>query len=133
MEIIKLEGDNLQLYHFVAHLVMNEEVLKYNLNYPFRTSSQYRWFIAVSEGDTLGFIPVKLKDGKAIINNYYIADDDADVFSSLLKQIVQEFLFDFDIEAVTQTRHISHFKRNGFSMVLQWTRYIKMTVLKNEK
>ncbi|MDR1368997.1 MAG: hypothetical protein LBJ72_02550 [Dysgonamonadaceae bacterium] len=133
MEIIRLDGEDQRLYYLVAHLVMNEEVLKYNLNYPYRTSSGHCWFIAVDEGSTLGFIPVELKEGKAIINNYYVADDDSKVFSMLLQEIVLTLQFDFEMESVTQLRHISDFEQNGFSIVYYWKRYVKMKVFGNGK
>ena len=133
MEIIKLNGEDQRLYYLVAHLIMNEEVLKYNLNYPYKTSQEYVWFVATDEGNTLGFIPVKLKDGKAVINNYYVADDDKAVFSALLKEIVCVLLPDFEIESVVQTRHIPYFEQNGFSITLHWKRYVKMKIFRNEK
>jgi hypothetical protein len=130
MEIIKLDGDDQRLYYRVAHLVMDEEVLKYNLNYPYKTSDNYCWFIAVEGGSTLGFIPVELEEGRATINNYYVADDDSKVFSLLLKEIVRVLLPDFNIESVTQVRHIPDFERNGFSIILRWKRYVKMNAFK---
>jgi hypothetical protein len=134
MKIIKLEGEDQQLYCKVGHLVMNEAVLAYNLNYPYRTSSEYQWFVALNErSDTLGFIPVKLKDGKAVINNYYVADDDSMVFSALLKEVASSLLADYDIESVTHIRHIPDFKRCGFSVMLHWKRYAKMRAFRNEE
>jgi len=133
MEIIKLGGEDQRLYYLVARLIMNETVLNYNLNYPYKTSQEYKWFIAVEKENTLGFIPVKLKDGKAMINNYYVADDDKEIFSMLLREVIQEFLPDIEIESVTQIRHIPHFEQNGFSITLYWKRYVKMKVLRNEK
>jgi hypothetical protein len=130
MEIIKLDGDDQRLYYRVAHLVMDEDVLKYNLNYPYKTSDNYCWFIAVEGGNTLGFIPVELEEGKAIINNYYVADDDSKVFSLLLKEIVRVLLPEFNIESITQIRHIPDFERNGFSIILRWKRYVKMNAFK---
>lgn len=41
MDIIKLKGEDKRLYELVAHLVMDEEVLAYNLNYPYKTSFDY--------------------------------------------------------------------------------------------
>jgi hypothetical protein len=133
MEIIKLAGEDQRLYYLVAHLVMNESVLKYNLNYPYKTSDNYCWFIAVEGGNTLGFIPVELEEGKATINNYYVADDDSKVFAILLKEIISILLPDYTIESVTQIRHIPDFERNGFSIILRWKRYVKMNALRNEK
>lgn len=134
MEVIKLEGEDQRLYYLVGHLVMDETVLAYNLNYPYKTSSEYFWFVAIDEkSNTLGFIPVKLKEGKAVINNYYIADDDRNVFSVLLKEVINFLLHDYEIESVTQTRHISNFEQCGFSVVLYWKRYAKMKAFKYEK
>jgi hypothetical protein len=133
MDIIQLEGNDQQLYYLVAHLVMSEEVLSYNLNYPYKTSPEYYWFIATDKGNTLGFVPVKRKAGKAQINNYYVGDDDSKVFSALLKEIIGALSLDFEIEAITQLRHIPDFERNGFSVVFHWKRYAKMKVFKDEK
>jgi hypothetical protein len=134
MEIIKLEGGDLRLYYLVGHLVMNEAVLAYNLNYPYKTSSEYHWFVALNEkSNTLGFIPVRLREGKAVINNYYVADDDSVVFSALLKEVTHWLLIDYEIESVTQIRHVPDFERCGFSVVLLWKRYAKMRVFKNEE
>ncbi|GHU79471.1 hypothetical protein FACS1894145_3700 [Bacteroidia bacterium] len=130
MEIIRLNGDDRRLYYLVAHLVMNEKVLQYNLNYPYKTSDNYCWFIAVEGGNTLGFMPAELKEGKATLNNYYVADDDSRVFSMLLKEVVRVLLPDYGIEAVTQVRHIPDFERNGFSIILRWKRYVKMKAFK---
>lgn len=130
MEIIKLEGEDTRLYRLVAPLVMNEAVLAYNLNYPFRTDPGYLWFIAArKDSDTLGFIPVKLgKNKKAKINNYYVADDDSEVFSALLQEIVRTLSADYGIESVTQLRHIPLFEQSGFSTILYWKKYAKMKV-----
>ena len=133
MEIFKLDGEDKQLYYLVAHLVMNEKVLNYNLNYPYKTSQEHKWFIAVDEGKTLGFIPVKLKDGKAVINNYYVADNDKKVFSNLLNEIIQEFSPDYEIESITQIQHIPYFEQNGFSIIFYWKRYVKMKIFRNEE
>jgi hypothetical protein len=133
MDIIQLEGEDQRLYYLVAHLVMKEKVLSYNLNYPYKTSSEYCWFIAVDQGKTLGFIPVKRKEGKAQINNYYVEDDDKEVFAALLKEIVRMLSLDFEIESVTQLRHIPDFEQNGFSVLFYWKRYAKMKAFCNEE
>lgn len=133
MKVVKLEGEDQRLYYLVAHLVMNEEVLNYNLNYPYKTSSEYFWFIAVDKETTLGFIPVKLKEGKATINNYYVAGNNHLVFSALLKEAIRTLSFDFEIESVTQIPHIPHFEQCGFSIILRWKRFVKMKAFRNEK
>lgn len=133
MDIIKLEGEDQRLYYLVAHLVMNEDVLGYNLNYPYKTSSDYLWFVATDKGNTLGFMPVKLEEGKAKINNYYVTDDDSAVFSALLKEITVTLITDYELESVTQLRHIPDFEKNGFSVLLYWKRYAKMKAFRDEK
>ncbi len=74
VQIIQLKGtDNRRLYElFVAPLVMNPEILKQNYNYPFRTSEDFVWFVAVDKRKVIGFIPVEEKKKECIINNYYI-------------------------------------------------------------
>ena len=133
MDIIKLEGEDTRLYYLVAHLVMNKDVLSYNLNYPYRTSSDYLWFVATDNGNTLGFIPVKREDGKAEINNYYVADDDSKVFSALLKEVIMTFKTDYELISITQLRHIPDFEKSGFSVTFYWKRYAKMKAFRNEE
>ncbi len=129
MEIFKLDGEDKRLYYLVAHLIMNEEVLAYNLNYPFRTSPKHLWFVAVENGDTLGFLPVKLVEREAKINNYYVAGDDGMVFAALLKEVARTLSTDYAVESVTQMKHIPFFEANGFSVAFHWTRYAKMQLL----
>ncbi|MDR1114601.1 MAG: hypothetical protein LBL33_00310 [Tannerella sp.] len=130
MNIIKLEGGDKRLYYLVAHLVMNEEVLAYNLNYPYKTASNYVWFIAADDDNILGFIPARLEEGQAKVNNYYVAGDDSAVFSALLEELVNTLSLDYEIESVTQLRHVPYFERNSFSVTFYWKRYAKMKVLK---
>lgn len=132
MNIVEIEGDDPQLYGLVAHLVMNNDVLGYNLNYPFRTSPDHRWFIAADGDTTLGFLPVKIADGKAVINNYYVAQDDSAVFESLLQRVGESVSPEFEIESVSQTRHIRFFERSGFAVVHYWKRFVKMKLYRNE-
>ena len=47
IQIIQLKGTDRRLYELVAPLVMNPDVLKQNYNYPFRTSEDFVWFVAV--------------------------------------------------------------------------------------
>lgn len=125
-----MKGEDRQLYDQVAHLVMNEEVLNYNLNYPYKTSADYLWFIATDQGNTLGFMPVKIEESTAKINNYYVGGDNSLVFSALLEEITRTLVPDYELESVTQLRHIPDFEKNGFSVALYWKRYAKMKAFK---
>ena len=47
--VVKMAGTSPELYSCIAPLVMNPEVIKYNHNYPFKTSESFVWFVASSE------------------------------------------------------------------------------------
>ena len=52
-QIVELKGTEKRLYQLVAPLVMNPVVLKQNYNYPFRTSENFIWFVAVERNSWL--------------------------------------------------------------------------------
>lgn len=132
MEIVKLNGEDSQLYTLVAHLVMNKDVLASNNSYPFKTSQEYVWFVACEEGDTVGFVPVQLKSRKATINNYYVADDDPAVFTGILQELVASLRKDHAIISVTQSKHVKIFQQCGFSTMFEWEKYVKMIYAPHE-
>lgn len=76
------------MYQLVAPLVMNPVVLKQNYNYPFRTSENFIWFVAVEGKEIVGFIPLEHKKSEAIINNYYIKENNAEVLKALLEKVI---------------------------------------------
>ena len=49
IEILKIQGQDKILYQLVAPLIMNPDVLRYNNGYPFKTSENFQWYIAVSK------------------------------------------------------------------------------------
>ena len=49
IQIVQLHGTDKKLYELVAPLVMSSKVLKQNYNYPFRTSEEYEWFVALDD------------------------------------------------------------------------------------
>ena len=55
IQIVQLHGTDKKLYELVAPLVMSPEVLKQNYNYPFRTSEEYEWFVALDNKHVVGF------------------------------------------------------------------------------
>ena len=125
-QIIQLQGTDKRLYELVAPLVMNPEVLKQNFNYPFRTSENFVWFIALDKRKVIGFIPVEHKRKEFIINNYYIEGNDADTLKLLVEKVISETDKDIDLNSVTFMEHCSLFKELGFSEEKVWTRYVKM-------
>ena len=126
IDVIKLNGDDPRLYYLVAHLAMDETVLAYNLNYPYKTSPEYRWYIASKDGKTLGFLPVRFRERLGTINNYYVVDDDLAVFALLIRELMWELSADYVIEAVVHLRHEKIFAANGFIVNLWWKRYARM-------
>lgn len=61
LKVIKMAGTSQELYKCVAPLVMNPDILKYNHNYPFKTSESFIWFVAFYEKKVLGFFPVEVR------------------------------------------------------------------------
>ena len=126
VQIIQLQGTDKRLYELVAPLVMNPEILKQNYNYPFRTSEDFVWFVAVDKKKVIGFIPVEEKKKEYVINNYYIESNNEDTLKLLLEKVISETNTSEELTSVTFMEHSSLFKDLGFSEEKIWTRYVKM-------
>ena len=126
VQIIQLQGKDKRLYELVAPLVMNPEILKQNYNYPFRTSEDFVWFVAVDKKKVIGFIPVEEKKKEYVINNYYIESNNEDTLKLLLEKVISETNTSKELTSVTFMEHSSLFKDLGFSEEKIWTRYVKM-------
>ena len=126
VQIIQLQGTDKRLYELVAPLVMNPEILKQNYNYPFRTSEDFVWFVAVDKKKVIGFIPVEEKKKEYVINNYYIKENNEDTLKLLLEKVISETNTSKELTSVTFMEHSSLFKDLGFSEEKIWTRYVKM-------
>ena len=126
VQIIQLQGTDKRLYELVAPLVMNPEILKQNYNYPFRTSEDFVWFVAVDKKKVIGFIPVEEKKKECVINNYYIESNNEDTLKLLLEKVISETNTSKELTSVTFMEHSSLFKDLGFSEEKIWTRYVKM-------
>ena len=126
VQIIQLQGTDKRLYELFAPLVMNPEILKQNYNYPFRTSEDFVWFVAVDKKKVIGFIPVEEKKKEYVINNYYIESNNEDTLKLLLEKVISETNTSKELTSVTFMEHSSLFKDLGFSEEKIWTRYVKM-------
>ena len=126
VQIIQLQRTDKRLYELVAPLVMNPEILKQNYNYPFRTSEDFVWFVAVDKKKVIGFIPVEEKKKEYVINNYYIESNNEDTLKLLLEKVISETNTSKELTSVTFMEHSSLFKDLGFSEEKIWTRYVKM-------
>ena len=126
VQIIQLQGTDKRLYELVAPLVMNPEILKQNYNYPFRTSEDFVWCVAVDKKKVIGFIPVEEKKKEYVINNYYIESNNEDTLKLLLEKVISETNTSKELTSVTFMEHSSLFKDLGFSEEKIWTRYVKM-------
>ncbi|MDE5701140.1 MAG: hypothetical protein K2I15_01695, partial [Bacteroides sp.] len=100
-QIIELNGTEKRLYQLVAPLVMNPKVLKQNNNYPFRTSENFKWFVAVEGKKVVGFLPLEHKKSEAIINNYYVKDNNTEVLKALLEKVIDSMEKDKLLTSVT--------------------------------
>lgn len=126
IQIIQLQGTDKRLYELVAPLVMNPEILKQNYNYPFRTSEDFVWFVAIDKKNVIGFIPVEEKKKEYVINNYYVEGNNEDTLKLLLEKVISETASSKELTSVTFMDHCSLFKELGFSEEKVWTRYVKM-------
>lgn len=132
MQIIQLKGKDKQLYRTIAPLVMDPEVIRANNNYPFKTTENFVWFIAVENRDVIGFIPAEQKSGKkVIINNYYVKAEKerrTEILSELLSSLISVFEPNaWSLEAVTLVQDHELFRKFEFvSLDKKWTRYVKM-------
>lgn len=130
ISIQQFKGKDKELYQRVAPLVMDPEVLKKNRNYPFKTGDNFIWYVAIEEeNDTVvGFVPVEIRIGQAIVNNYYTEDDNPEILSALLKKTIQTLKNKTDkIIAIVQKQHQNSFRKKKFEIEQEWTNYIKMS------
>ena len=132
--VVKMAGTSPELYSCIAPLVMNPEIIKYNHNYPFKTSESFVWFVASSEEQVVGFFPIEVRKKSAVINNYYVSNNDEDVFLSFLEAVINEFMgAEKVLEAVVQKPHESFFLAQGFEIERTWSLYLKMKKKYEEK
>lgn len=128
VQIIKLLGTESRLYELVAPLVMNPLVLRKNYNFPFRTSENFIWYIALEENDTvLGFLPVEVKKHGAVINNYYIKENRTVLLNLLLDTVINSMNGVSLLSAISFLEDQELFASHGFVVEKRWTRYIKMS------
>lgn len=126
IQIIQLQGTDKRLYQLVAPLVMSPEVLKQNYNYPFRTSEDYVWFIALDNRHVVGFIPVERKKSEYVINNYYVKEKNVDTLKLLLEKVIDTLDKGVNLTAISFVEDKDVFKEQKFSVEKVWTRYVKM-------
>ena len=130
MKVIQLRGLDTDLYPLIGPLVMNPKVLKANNNYPFKTTANHQWYIAVNDQEeVMGFLPVENKKSTSVINNYYLKEDDGE----LLKLLFCQIDIKKDITAIVLSKHLDIFKKLVFEPEHQWTNYIKMIYTNHDK
>ena len=126
MNILKLQGLDGRLFDLVAPLVMNPAVLRQNNNYPFKTTRNHVWYIAMDEQRVLGFMPVKMTLTNNCIDNYYISGDNSSVIEMLLDRIIHDFSSDGSLVAVVHERQVEDFSMKNFIPCVEWMKYVKM-------
>lgn len=126
VQTLQLKGTEKRLYQLVAPLVMNPDILRMNNNYPFKTSDQYIWFIAMESKTVIGFMPVEQRNGVAIINNYYIDEKKSKYLQLLVEEVTSALEADYNLSSVTLIEHQTVFEKCGFVVEKEWKRYVKM-------
>ena len=124
MELISLPGTDDRLYGLVARLVMDPDVLRYNNNYPFKTSPHYTWHICLVDGEVAGFIPAKNTAHGLYVDNYYIRDDDSGILDALIGSVLSST--DSAVTALAHKRHADVFHAHGFIICTVFAQYNKM-------
>lgn len=122
MEVLQIGGVDPELYPLIGPLVMNPKVLKANNNYPFKTAENYQWYIAVDQSEIKGFMPVEERKSGVIINNYYVLNDNSEIFELLLNKVKEKGV----LTAVVLSKHVDIFTNLGFNIEHQWRNYVKM-------
>ncbi len=127
-KILEFEGLDTALYPWVGPLVMNPVVLKQNYNFPFRTTQNFRWFVAVDDDEVVvGFIPVERRKSGWVINNYYVKGHDDTVLVALLQRVMAVASEEKNmLVAVSFLEDRDVFREQGFEEVNVWKRYVKM-------
>lgn len=126
MNIISLSGTDKRLYPLVGPLVMNPSVLRQNLNFPFRTSERFSWFVAVEGETAIAFLPVERKAGEWVINNYYVPKEHIELLIKLLKKALGTLKADRPVSVISFLKDEELFRQQGFKEEKRWTRYVKM-------
>ncbi len=124
-QIIRLKGTEERLYKTVAPLTMSPEVLRKNNNYPFKTTEDFVWFVAIHGQKVIGFIPVEKRTNYVLINNYYVPDKEEETLKMLLKAVLADFL-EREISAVVLSNDCELFSACGFVVEKKWKLYVKM-------
>ena len=110
MQILQLPGTDKALYELVAPLVMDPKVIRWNNNFPFRTSPRFEWFVAVDEGQVLGFV----------------TDRKADTLEQLIRYAIGHLEEGPTLAAVSFKEDRELFASLGFEDENVWTRYVRM-------
>lgn len=119
-------GTDRRLYELVAPMVMNPAIIRQNNGYPFKTSSQYVWYVLTDGGSVAGFMPLKKTVRGFLLDNYYIRGDSVNTIDTLLDSILADLEKGRVFEAVVFKRHVEAFRRRRFLTAVEWKNYDKM-------
>lgn len=126
MKIMKLQGTEKMLYELVAPLVMCPAILRQNNNYPFKTSRNHIWYVALHDMSVVGFIPLKKGSSHYSIDNYFVSGDNSSILSELLSEVIKDLSSLSPLVAVVHKRHVMVFAQKGFQTCIEWKNYDKM-------
>lgn len=105
---------------------MNPAVLRWNNNYPFKTTPHYVWYIALSDsGEVTAFMPLKKLATGIRIDNYYVAGEERTLFDALIDRIIAD-MGSKPLWAMVHKRHSAVFADHSFAVAQALVRYDKM-------
>ena len=110
----------------MGKIITMGEILSLIHIYPFKTSNRYLWYIAISDGVIVGFIPLKKNEKSYHIDNYYIQGDRTETIDALLHRVIDDLGTDSLLTALVHKRHTEPFRQNHFRTDKQLTLYDKM-------
>lgn len=124
MNIFRLNGTEDRLYALVAPLVMNPAIIKQNYGYPFKTSSQFQWFVLVEDGRAIAFLPIEDRKGYHRIDNYYIPfTDERRALLLLLLEELKTVSYSTPLRVVALVEDAPLFMEAGFKVIKEYKRY----------
>ncbi|MDR0541704.1 MAG: hypothetical protein LBH19_05770 [Dysgonamonadaceae bacterium] len=126
MEI--LYGTEKRLYDLIAPLVLNPAVIRQNRGFAFKTTPKHRWIVFIEEEDKCtGFLPIQIRNNVGKINNYYVKNQDEEIFSSLLKKAL-DYAKRQNFEALDIIAQIEDYKivqKQGFTAETKFVNYTR--------
>jgi hypothetical protein len=122
MKIEKLNGKDKRLYMLIAPLTMDTSVIRKNGGYPFTTSQEHIWYVAIDKKKVIGFLSVK---GNSIVNDFSFGN--LGVLKSLLLEAMTDLKAKEKVLKYTASRsELKTLQELGFIVEKETVNYAQM-------